>query len=131
MRYPLLLAASTVLLVCLSRGAVADAAGDPQKGHRLFAQCGSCHTIEADGPTKVGPNLHGVLGRKAGSLAGFDYSAALRTSGIVWDEAKLDQFIHQPAAFVSGTKMAFPGIQDAQQRADIIAYIEQRAAAVP
>ena len=100
-------------------------AGDPDLGKRQFAPCTACHTTEAGGPDKVGPNLHGIIGRKAGTKPGFAYSDALKGSGITWDEAKLDQWIKKPAALVPGTKMAFIGISNDTVRANIIAYLKQ------
>jgi cytochrome c len=104
-------------------GARAD--GDPEMGKHQFAPCSACHTVEAGGPAKVGPNLHGVFGRKAGSVPDFMYSDALKNSGIVWDEAKVDAWIKKPMALVPGTKMAFLGISNDAVRANIIAYLKQ------
>jgi cytochrome c len=115
---PALLAVSAV-----APGARAD--GDPELGKRQFAPCTSCHTVEDGEPTKIGPNLHGVFGRKAGSKADFSYSEALKASGITWDAATIDTWITKPAALVPGTKMAFPGISNPAVRANVIAYLEQ------
>ena len=104
---------------------IARADGDPDMGKRQFAPCTACHTTGEGEPDKVGPNLHGVIGRKAGTKAGFAYSDALKNSGITWDEAKLDEWIKKPAALVPGTKMAFIGISNDQVRANIIAYLKQ------
>lgn len=103
----------------------ARADGDPDMGKRQFAPCTACHTTEDGGPDKVGPNLHGVIGRAAGTKAGFAYSDALKKSGITWDEAKLDEWIKKPAALVPGTKMAFLGVGNDTVRANIIAYLKQ------
>ena len=103
---------------------LAHAQGDPVEGKSQFAQCTACHTIEAGAASPVGPNLHGVFGRKAGSTAGFVYSDAMKASGIVWDEAKLDAYITKPSAFIPGNKMAFIGLAKANVRANIIAYMQ-------
>jgi len=114
---------ASVALIVIARTALAD--GDPDLGKRQFAQCMACHTVEDGGPNKVGPNLHDIFGRKAGTLPGFSYSDALKNSGIVWDEAKIDEWIKKPAALVPGTKMAFFGVANDQARANIIAYLKQ------
>jgi cytochrome c len=114
-----------VLLMSVVTQVRADAGGDPVMGKRLFAQCGSCHTIAADGPSTIGPNLHGIIGRKAASVPGFAYSEALQKSAIVWSEPELDAFIKQPSAFIPGTKMVFLGVTKDKARADIIAYIKE------
>jgi len=100
----------------------ARAAGDPAKGEALYARCQGCHSIERN---RVGPMHQGLFGRAAGSVAGFAYSKAMRESGIVWDEASLDDFLAHPRETVPGTKMTYAGIADAQERADLIAWLKQ------
>lgn len=92
-------------------------------GRRLFAQCRSCHTIDAGAPNRVGPNLHGVFGRKIGSLEGFTYSQAVRDADFTWDAAQLDHWLANPQSFLPGNRMAFVGVRDETQRRDLIAYL--------
>jgi cytochrome c len=117
--------AAALLLLFLGTVVRADDAGDPVMGKRLFAQCGSCHAVEANGAEKIGPSLHGLFGRKAGAVPAFAYSQAMRESGIVWDAHQLGAFIKQPSVFLPGTRMAFLGVAKDQARADIIAYLQE------
>ncbi len=100
-------------------------AADLAAGQKIFARCRICHTVAAGAPSKVGPNLHGLFGRKAGSVADFTYSPAMKASGITWDDATLTKFLRDPMGFIPGNRMAFPGIKDNQQLADLIAYLKQ------
>lgn len=88
-----------------------------------FAICTGCHAIDA-GRNGIGPSLRGVVGRKAGSLPGFAYSAALQNSGIVWTPERLDTWLSGPMTMVPGTKMSFGGYADPQQRQAVIAYLK-------
>ncbi len=88
-----------------------------------FAQCAVCHQVKP-GASGLGPNLHAVVGRKAGSLAGYTYSTAMKASGLVWEEATLDRFIEKPQAAVPGTRMSFPGQSDKAKRTEIIAWLK-------
>ena len=97
--------------------------GDAVAGKADFTTCMTCHAIE-QGVNKIGPSLHGVVGRKAGSIEGYTYSAANKGSGITWTEAKLFQYLENPQRVVPGTKMTFPGWSDPQKRADVIAYLK-------
>jgi cytochrome c len=122
MRNVLLLAS---ILVPVALSAAHAEGGDPVMGKRQFAPCTACHTVGADEPNKVGPNLHGIFGRKAASRPDFTYSEAMKKSGIVWDAAKIDKYITKPQEFVPGNKMAFIGIAKEDVRANIIAYLQQ------
>jgi cytochrome c len=93
-------------------------------GKALFSRCAACHTADKGGPNGLGPNLYGVIGRKAGSKKDFSYSAAMRNSGIVWTNQKLDAYITHPADVVPGNRMAFAGLPDAKQRADLIGWLD-------
>jgi cytochrome c len=98
-------------------------AGDPAKGKTVFQRCAICHRVEKNGGNGLGPNLFGVVNRKAGTVAGFNYSAAMKNSGITWSTDKLEAYIEHPSAIVPGNRMAFAGISDAGQRADVVAYL--------
>lgn len=100
---------------------LASFTGDATKGEAAFLQCTVCHQLAQNG---IGPQLHGVVGRKAGAIPDFNYSQANKKSGITWTPEKLFQFIERPQRVVPGTKMTFAGVSDAQKRADIIAYLK-------
>src|SRR5918996_3724539 len=107
----------------------ADAAGDPGAGAQVFRTCAACHTLEP-GAHRTGPSLAGVFGRKAGTAEGFHrYSDALRSADLVWREDTLNGFLADPQAFLPGNRMTFRGINDAQARADLIAYLQNVTAA--
>ncbi len=112
-----------VTLTLVAVTGAAHAAGDAAKGKTVFQRCAICHRDTKDGGNGLGPNLFGVVGRKAGSVAGFSYSAAMKNSGITWTTDKLEGYIEHPAAVVPGNRMAFAGIGDAGQRADVVAYL--------
>ena len=106
----------------LLTGAAAQASplqGDPLRGKALYQACTSCHSIDEN---DLGPRHRGVVGRKAATVPDYAYSAALKSSGIVWDPATLDRWLTNPSALVPGTKMFFQ-VPDPQARADIIAYL--------
>lgn len=105
--------------------AVADAAasGNVEAGKKIFTKCQACHSIEPGGPNKVGPNLAGVVGRAKASHAGFGYSDAMKAKGGDWTLEDLAGFIHNPKGFLPGTKMLFPGISDAGDLGDLLAYL--------
>ena len=117
-----------VAVLALATAAVAQStpapvkAGDPGRGKTLYQACAACHSIDEN---DVGPKHRGVVGRKAGVGDGYAYSAALKRSGLTWDEATLDRWLVNPSALVPGTKMFFK-IDDAQARADLIAYLKEQ-----
>ena len=101
------------------------AAGDPAAGKSKFIVCTACHSVAAGAPKKMGPNLNGVVGSKAGAHDGsFSYSPALKASGLTWTEANLDKWLAGPAKLVPGNRMAFPGLPNPQDRANVIAYLK-------
>lgn len=103
-----------------------DMAGTSAKrGGVLFLQCRACHEVRAGQPHKVGPNLHGIMDRKAGTAEGYVYTKALAASGLVWDADTLNRWLEHPGAVVPGTSMAFAGIANAADRLAVIAYLEQ------
>lgn len=112
------------LAVIASPAAFAD--GDVAAGKKVFRKCQACHVVEK-GKNRVGPSLYGVIGRKAGSVDGFKYSDAMSSYGEVWTEEALDNYLQSPRDVVKGTKMAFPGLKKAEDRADVIAYLKDAA----
>lgn len=102
----------------------AGAKGDPARGEQLYARCAACHALAYD---RVGPHHCGLIGRKAGTVAGFDYSPAMKKSGIVWTARTLNRFLADPARLVPGTTMTYAGIPEPKERADLIAYLEAAA----
>ena len=120
----------TIIMTAVLAGlttAPARAEGDAANGQRVFAQCRACHSL-TDGQNRVGPHLARLFGREAGAVEGYAYSAALKNSGVVWDDDSLDSHLAQPKDFIPGNKMGlvFPrGVPDAQDREDLIAYLRQ------
>ncbi len=102
-------------------------AADAKKGKKVYNKCKACHSINKGGKNKVGPNLYGIVGRKAAQVKGFKYSKALKNSGLTWDDATLDKFLKKPKKLVKKTKMAFGGIKKDSQRADLIAYLKSNS----
>lgn len=95
---------------------------DVEKGKAVFEQCAACHSLDGTGDYD-GPTLKGVIGRRAGSLEDYRYSAAMKRSDVVWDAATIDKYVADPQAFIPGNRMAFAGISDKTQREDLIAFL--------
>ncbi|MEZ5970791.1 MAG: cytochrome c family protein [Hyphomonadaceae bacterium] len=93
------------------------------RGERVHAQCVSCHNFDAGGPNAIGPNLHDVFGRQVASHAGFEYSDAMHAHGGAWNYLSLNEFLTSPGTVVRGTKMAFAGIRNDQDRVALIAFL--------
>ena len=101
----------------------ASDAANLAKGKRLFMRCSACHDAGETTPGKTGPTLKGVVGRPVGAVAGFRYSADMKSKTFLWDEAQLDAWLIQPTAVVPGTSMAFIGMPDAAERKATIAFL--------
>jgi len=119
-------AALAALTAAGAAQAAGPAAGDAARGKTVFARCAACHDLNT-GAVRMGPSLKGIIGRKAGSVANFGYSAGLKGKGVTWNVDTLDAFLAGPMKYVPGTRMAFPGLSNAQDRADVIAYLKQAA----
>lgn len=105
-------------------GASALTPGDPVRGQGIYDRCLACHAIDRD---RTGPRHAGLLGRRAGAVPNFPYSNAMKkagANGLIWTEDTLDKFLENPTRFVPGTRMGYAGIKDAQERADLIAYLK-------
>jgi len=99
-----------------------ESAGDPTAGKAIYARCLACHALTYN---RTGPKHCGLIGRRAGSVAGFEYSAAMKHANWVWNRKTLDRFLADPMKAVPGTAMGYAGVKDPQERADLIAYLEQ------
>jgi cytochrome c len=115
-------AARWLLCAALPCAAAASAAPDKLPGELVYARCAACHALAYD---RVGPRHCGLLGRRAGTVAGFAYSPAMKNSGLTWDEKTLDRFLAQPMKALPGTTMTYDGVPDPKERRDLIAYLHQ------
>ena len=125
MRIALAALSVSALSLCPLAGLAQE--GDAEAGATVFKKCATCHVIDKD-QNKVGPSLQGVIGRTAGTHADFKYSQAMIDAGkggLVWDEATLAEYLHNPRAMVKGTKMVFPGLKKDEEIANVIAYMKQ------
>ncbi len=111
-------------MALLAAAGSARADGDATRGEKRFEDCVACHRLQA-GENEVGPSLHGVFDRKAGELADFRFSPALKRSGITWTPQTLDTFLADPQKVVPANRMPYAGMLDAGDRADLIAYLQK------
>jgi cytochrome c len=112
--------------LALSSG-MAFAQGDAAHGEQVFNKCKACHVVD-EAKNKVGPYLVGIFGRPAGSAEGFKYSNAMKESGVTWDEQTLTAYLADPRGYIKGNRMAFAGLKDQEDIADLIAYLKQATA---
>ena len=113
-----------LVLLPLALVAQAQGVGDAQRGAQVFAQCKICHSLDA-GKNMVGPSLHGLIGRKAGSVPDYAYSPAMKNANITWTDDTLSKYLADPKAFIPGDKMVFAGVKDPSKLGDLLAYINQ------
>jgi len=106
-------------------GDAAAAAALLAAGEKAYAPCKPCHTVTAGGGDLVGPNLHGLFGRRSGTKPGFRFSDAMTKAAILWDEATIDQYLQNPRGYIPGNRMAFFGIAKPETRAALIAWLKQ------
>ncbi|WP_294928405.1 cytochrome c family protein [uncultured Paracoccus sp.] len=117
--------ATAVLMTLMAVPALAD--GDPLNGQKAFRKFAACHTVDSGGASRMGPNLHGIVGSVTAQADGFRYSdamAQLGEEGHVWTPEELDRFLKDPRGTVPGNRMAFAGLKKDDERADVIAYLE-------
>ena len=106
--------------------AVAQPAADPARGKTVYARCAACHDLNT-GAARLGPSLKGIFGRTSGTMPNFKYSQPIKDKALVWNDASLDAFLAAPVKVIPGNRMAFPPMANAQDRADVIAYLKQAA----
>lgn len=118
------------LLACLIAATVTTGAGtawadgDPEEGERVFNRCRACHVVDQE-QNRVGPHLVGIFGREAGAVEDFNYSDAMMTSGITWDEETIAEYLADPRGYIPGNRMAFPGLRKEDDIEDVIAYLKE------
>ena len=126
-----LFSAATATAAALFMAApVAAQEGNAEDGAEVFKKCRACHDVGPEAKNKVGPSLNDIVGRKAGTIEGFSYSEANKSAGskgLVWTEDVLSKYLENPLAFMPGTKMAFAGLKDPQDRKDVIAYLKKHS----
>ena len=117
---------SLPVVVVLVAGSASAQSGNEARGERLFnQQCKACHTVEKGARNTVGPNLFDLFGSKAGATEGYEFSDAMKNSGIVWDDRTLTEYLKDPKAKVPGTKMTYIGLRQEQQQEDMVAFLRK------
>lgn len=114
-------------LVATSTMAMAQDAGDPEEGENFFRRCQACHMVGENAQSRVGPPLNDLIGRQAGTFEGFNYSPAMTEAGengLVWNADTISAYLESPRDYIPGNKMAFPGVRNAEDRRNVIAYLE-------
>lgn len=125
MRIGPLLGCLAVAGVLIGAGA-AHAQGDAAAGQRVFNKCRACHDVDQE-RNKIGPHLVGIFGREAGSVEDFNYSDAMKGSGVTWDDETIAQYLKNPREFIPGNRMAFAGLRNEQEVEDLLAYLHENA----
>jgi len=118
----LLVVVGIIIVILIFSVANAD---DPVNGKKVFKKCVACHSLQ-EGKNKIGPSLYNLLDRKAGLVEGYKYSKAMKSSGVVWDEESLDEFLTKPRKVIPKTKMSFRGIKNKSLRDDLISFLKQK-----
>ena len=113
----------TLMAGAVALATAAQASGDAKAGAQVFKRCAICHSNTKGAPNKIGPNLWGVVGSKAGTVPGYNFSAAMKKSGITWTDEKLEDYIMHPHQVVPGNKMPFAGLSSHKQADDLVAYL--------
>ncbi len=121
----LLVSGIAATVVAIPAAAQPMPAGNAAAGQKVFVQCKTCHVTDK-GVNRIGPSLAGVVGRKAGTVPGFKYSAANLKSGVTWNAPTLFKYLEAPMKFMPGTKMTFGGLKKPQDRADVIAFLKTK-----
>ena len=116
-----------VAVAALVAAGTAAAQGDPEKGEKVFNKCKACHVVDKE-QNRVGPHLVGVFGRAAGSVEGFKYSDAMKSSGTVWDDETMAAYLKDPKGYIPGNRMVFPGLRKDDEIADLLAYLHEESA---
>jgi len=120
-----------LVFVSIAGLAYGEVGGDPENGERLFNQCSGCHQVGQGAVDRIGPHLNNIFDRKAGAAEGYRYSDSLQRAaagGLTWDYESLDSFVENPRTLVSRTRMSFRGLNDQQDRDDLLAYLRQFSA---